>query len=268
LTSVQPFAGNVVPDNRMAATSATILQRFEPLPNINQNVVANNFLNTEGRPTNSNQENSRFDYVQSVKSTWMFRYGHAGELRALPTNIPNMANNIDVQGHQGMLRYTRVIGTNKVKHSFKMGGEVWRIRYNQLGGVVPRGRFTFNGQFSNNPLISTSSTAANAMTDFLLGFMSASEGQVGAPIANYRTNYYGLYFQDNWKISPRLTMNWGLRWEDQPPYYDKNDSIVNIDFKWDNSQFPVYVRAGTGNPLAGNPAFPLPSSIPYVRDGR
>ena len=348
LTSVQPFAGNVVPPNRIASTSATILQRFEPLPNINPNVVPNNFLNTEGRPTNSNQENSRFDYVESPNSTWMFRYGHTGELRSLPTNIPNMANNIDVQGHQGMLRNTRVIGPDKVnessfsisrlesgnvaaragsenvvaaldirgvsrdfplywgvpnitisglsgpgeasdtpfinwdtiiqwndnfswtkgKHSLKMGGEVWRIRYNQLGGVVPRGRFTFNGQFSNNPLISTSSTAANAMTDFLLGFMSASEGQVGAPIANYRTNYYGVYFQDNWKISSRLTMNWGLRWEDQPPYYDKNDSIVNIDFHWDNSVFPTYVRAGTGDPLAGHPAFPLPSSVPYVRDGR
>ena len=348
LTAVQPFAGGVVPSNRIAPTSATILQRFEPLPNINPNVVANNFLNTEGRPTNSNQENSRFDYAESAKANWMFRYGHTGELRSLPTNIPNMANNIDVQGHQGMLRYTRVLGANKVnetafsvsrlesgnvaaragsenvvaalnipgvsrdfplywgvpnisisgltgpgeasdtpfinwdtiiqfnnnfswtrgKHSLKMGGEVWRIRYNQLGGVVPRGRFTFNGQFSNNPLVSTSSTAANAMADFLLGVMSGSEGQVGAPIANYRTSYFGLYLQDNWKISPRLTMNWGLRWEDQPPYYDKHDAIVNIDFHWDNSVFPTYVRAGTGNPLEGNPAFPLPSSVPYVRDGR
>ncbi|HZT29311.1 MAG TPA: TonB-dependent receptor [Bryobacteraceae bacterium] len=348
LVSVQPFPGNVIPGNRIAATSATILQRFEPLPNLNPNVVANNFLNTEGRPTDSNQENSRFDYVQSASSTWMFRYGHTGELRSLPTNIPNMANNIDVQGHQGMLRNTRVIGANKVnefsfaisrlesgnvaaragsenvvaelgipgvsrdfplywgvpnisisglsgpgeasdtpfinwdtmiqandnfswtrgKHTLKMGGEVWRIRYNQLGGVVPRGRFTFNGQFTNDPLISNNANQVNAMADYLLGYMSGSEGQVGAPIANFRTNYYGLYFQDNWKISPRLTMNVGLRWEDQPPFYDKNDAIVNIDFRWDNSIFPTYVRAGTGNPLEGNPAFPLPSSIPYVRDGR
>jgi Carboxypeptidase regulatory-like domain len=348
LTAVQPFSGGVVPANRIAATSATILQRFEPLPNINPNVVANNFLNTEGRPTNSNQENSRFDFAESAKANWMFRYGHTGELRSVPTNIPNMANNIDVQGHQGMMRNTRVFGPNKVneaafsisrlesgnvaaragsenvvsqlnipgvsrdfplywgvpnitisgltgpgeasdtpfinwdtiiqfndnfswtrgKHSLKMGGEVWRIRYNQLGGVVPRGRFTFNGQFSNNPIVSTSSTAANAMADFLLGIMSGSEGQVGAPIANYRTSYYGLYLQDNWRISPRLTMNWGLRWEVQPPYYDKHDAIVNIDFRWDNSVFPTYVRAGTGNPLEGNPAFPLPSSVPYVRDGR
>src|SRR5215467_931007 len=114
LASVQPFPGGVVPSNRIAATSATILQRFEPLPNLNPNVVANNFLNTEGRPTDNNQENARFDYVQSSNSTWMFRYGHSGELRTVPVNIPNMPNNIDVQGHQGMLRQTRVLGANKV----------------------------------------------------------------------------------------------------------------------------------------------------------
>jgi hypothetical protein len=348
LVSVAAFQNNRIPANKIAPTSTALLSRFEPTPNLNPNVVANNFLNTEGRPTNSNQENARFDYVQSSNSNWMFRYGHTGELRYLPINLPNQGNNIDVQGHQGMMRNTRLIGPNKVneavfsisrlesgniarragsdnvvgslgipniptgnplywgipnitisglsgpgeasdtpfinwdttiqfkdnfswthgKHNFKMGGEVWRVRFNQLGGVVTRGRFTFNGQYSNNPLLSTATNSTVAMADFLQGYMSGSEGQTGAPIANYRTNYYGLYFQDDWKITSRLTMNWGLRWEDQPPYYDKNDAIVNIDFRWDNTIFPTYVRAGTGDPFQGNPAFPLPSTIPYVRDGR
>jgi hypothetical protein len=63
-------------------------------------------------------------------------------------------------------------------------------------------------------------------------------------------------------------VNWGLRWEYQQPWHDKHDSIVNVDFKWDNSITPTFVRAGSGDPLAGYPAYPLPSSIPYVRDGR
>lgn len=43
---------------------------------------------------------------------------------------------------------------------------------------------------------------------------------------------------------------------------------MNIDFVWDNSREPVFVRAGTGDPYEGNPPFTLASNIPYVRDGR
>lgn len=145
----------------------------------------------------------------------------------------------------------------KGTHQMKLGGDWRRMRYNEIGAVVPRGRFTFNGQYSNN-----------AMADFLLGYMSTAEGQVGAPIANFRNNYYALYFQDSWRASKKLTINAGLRWEAEPPYYDKYDAIVNIDYVWDNSHEPIFVRAGTGNLLEGNPKFPVSPPFQLVRDGR
>lgn len=143
------------------------------------------------------------------------------------------------------------------RHSFKMGGEYRRLRYNQIGAVVPRGRFTWNGQYSGEP-----------MADMLLGVMSATEGQVGAPIANFRNNYAALYLQDTFKVTPKLTMNWGLRWEYESPFHDKHDAIVNVDFRWDNSVEPTFVRAGTGDINQGNPAFPAPPTWRLVRDGR
>ena len=146
----------------------------------------------------------------------------------------------------------------KGRHSMKFGGEWRRLRYNQIGAVVPRGRFTFGGNYSGNPF-----------GDFLLGYMNNSEGQVGAPIANFRNSYTGLYFQDTWKVSKKLTVNAGLRWEVEPPFLDKHDAIVNIDFRWDSTIPLTFVRAGTGEPYAGNPPFFLsPSLVPYVRDGR
>lgn len=156
------------------------------------------------------------------------------------------------------------------KHSFKFGGEVRRVRYNQIGAVVPRGRFTWDGRFTQGPssLPNRAAVSGLPMADFLLGFMSNSEGQVGAPIANFRTHYLAFYFQDIWRVTPRLTINYGLRWEDEPPYYDKHDAIVNVDFRWDNSMEPVFVRLGTGDPYAGNPAFPWAPDVKYVRDGR
>jgi hypothetical protein len=59
-----------------------------------------------------------------------------------------------------------------------------------------------------------------------------------------------------------------LRWEYDQPFTDKDDKIVNIDYTWDNSYQPVFVRTGTGDPYEGDPPFRLASNIPYVRDGR
>jgi carboxypeptidase family protein/TonB-dependent receptor-like protein len=154
------------------------------------------------------------------------------------------------------------------RHSFKFGGEVRRVRYNQIGGVVTRGRFAFDGRYTQNPVAAAAQRGGAALADFLLGDFNRSEGQVGAPIANFRSNYFALYVQDNWKVTPKLTLNYGLRWENDQPFQDKYDAIVNIDFRWDNSMEPVYVRAGNGDPYQGNPAFRLAPDIKYVRDGR
>lgn len=154
------------------------------------------------------------------------------------------------------------------KHSAKFGGEVRRVRYNQIGGVVTRGRFNFDGRYTQQPLLPAAQRGGHAFADFLLGHFNNSEAQIGAPIANFRSSYFALYAQDNWKITPKLTLNYGLRWENDQPFQDKHDAIVNIDFRWDNSFEPIYVRAGTGDPFEGNPAFRLASDIQYVRDGR
>jgi hypothetical protein len=154
------------------------------------------------------------------------------------------------------------------KHAYKFGGEVRRVRYNQIGGVVTRGRFNFDGRYTQQPLLPAAQRGGHAFADFLLGHFNNSEAQIGAPIANFRSNYFALYVQDNWKITPKLTLNYGLRWENDQPFLDKHDAIVNIDFRWDNSYEPIYVRAGAGDPFEGNPAFRLAPDIQYVRDGR
>ncbi len=349
VTSATAFPGNRIPPNRIHPTSARVLQEFYPLPNLSQTVQANNFLNTEGRRSDSDQWTGRVDWVQSSNSNWFFRYSHANELQYIPINIPDQGNNADVKVRQGLFGNTRVFGPNKVndfragvsrleaaniqqraskrnvvaelnipdvsrdfplywgipvfqisgfsnvgecndcpfvnfdtilqfkddfswtrgKHSFKMGGEARRVRYNQIGAVVPRGRFSWDGRYTQNPSVPNFATTTGLpMADYLLGFMSNTEGQVGAPIANFRTHSLAFYFQDAWKVTPKLTVNWGLRWEDEPPYYDKHDAIVNVDFRWDNSMEPVFVRLGSGDPYAGNPPFPWAPDVKYVRDGR
>jgi hypothetical protein len=98
--------------------------------------------------------------------------------------------------------------------------------------------------------------------------MSTSEAQLGEVVAQLRGWYAGFYFQDQWKVTPKLTINYGLRYELQPGYHENRDKLTLIDFAWNNSLSPTWVRLGTGSPLQGNPPYPLPSYVPFVRDGR
>jgi hypothetical protein len=168
--------------------------------------------------------------------------------------------------HDTIFQWTDNFTWTKGKHTFRFGTDDRRVRYNQIGAVVARGRFTFNGTYTGDPAL-TSPPPQNTLADFLLGNMATSEGQSGAPIAAYRSYSLNVYADNSWKVSSKLTVNFGLRYELEPPYRDKYDHIVNIAFKWDDSILPVYVRAGKGDFYGGNPPppFKLPAGVPFTR---
>ncbi|MBI3698560.1 MAG: TonB-dependent receptor, partial [Acidobacteria bacterium] len=165
-----------------------------------------------------------------------------------------------------LLQWTDNFSWNKGKHSFKFGGEYVRTRFNLTGNDVARGRFTFGGTFTALPGVAPA--AQNSVADFLLGYINLAEGQLGQVVSSLRGYSAAVYFQDQWKVSPKLTINYGLRYELQPGYSEKYDHFSNIDFAWTNASFPTWVRAGSGDRYEGNPPFPLPATIPFVRDGR
>ena len=154
------------------------------------------------------------------------------------------------------------------RHTIKFGGDFRRVRFNNAVPGRPRGRFGFDGRFTQNPLASNRSATGSAIADFLLEGINNSETLVGSPVSNFRNFHLGLYIQDAWKVSSRLTVNLGLRYENEPPWVDKYDAIVNMDYRWDHSITPVFVRAGTGDLYEGNPALQSPSTVAQVRDGR
>jgi hypothetical protein len=156
----------------------------------------------------------------------------------------------------------------KGKHSLKIGGDFRRVRFNNAVPGRPRGRFGFDGRFTQNPLAANRATTGSAIADFLLEGINNSETLVGAPVSNFRNFHLGLYIQDAWKVSSKLTVNLGLRYENEPPWVDKYDAIVNTDYRWDHSIVPAFVRAGTGDLYEGNPALQSPTTVAQVRDGR
>jgi hypothetical protein len=105
----------------------------------------------------------------------------------------------------------------------------------------------------------------NAIADFLLGDISTSQGQPGLVADQFRDWALGPYIQDQWKVNRKLTINLGLRYELQPGLHEKYDHMTNISWAWNNSLYPTWVRAGSGDFYAGNPPYPLPPGIPYTR---
>jgi len=114
---------------------------------------------------------------------------------------------------------------NKGRHFLKFGGEYrWvRMRFNVAGGA--RGIFNFSGVFTNNP--QSPSNSGNAYADFLLGDPNTTT-LAGIFIGDLRYKYYGGYFNDDWKVTPKLTLNLGVRYEIWTPVYERNDQQGNL----------------------------------------
>ncbi|MBM3797513.1 MAG: hypothetical protein FJW31_26465 [Acidobacteria bacterium] len=89
------FPNATIPASRLQPISQRYVREWMPQVTANT-LVANNFVNTEGRPTDNNQQNARFDWVQNSNSTMFFRYSHAGETQYNPIQIPRHGTNVDV----------------------------------------------------------------------------------------------------------------------------------------------------------------------------
>ena len=129
------------------------------------------------------------------------------------------------QSSDGLSLDTNFEGTDNVSwtrggHSLKFGFDV----------IVDRiGGYTVPAIYGNYSF--TTAYTGVAYADFLLGLPQQTTLVVPTPNQYQRGSFWSTYAQDQWKLTSRLTLNYGLRWELQGPYYDNYGRIVSFDPK-------------------------------------
>jgi hypothetical protein len=121
------------------------------------------------------------------------------------------------------LNYSWIRGS----HTLKSGYEYQRIN-TEVDDVNPKyGQDSYAGQFSR-PAGAAADTATYNLADFLMGARS-SYSLVNPFIIELRQRMQFAYLQDDWRVSPRLTLNLGLRYEFATPQWDANNKLTNFD---------------------------------------
>jgi hypothetical protein len=164
----------------------------------------------------------------------------------------NIYNNYDFKDDLALIRGN---------HSFKFGGEVMHLMKNQDIFGRTQGQYTFNGN-----------ATGNSLADFLLGFASSYDQTAIQDAEHTAANTFALYALDDWKVTPRLTLNLGIRWEGLPHAYDVDGRLSNFQPELYNFAKAAQFNADGQTLNTAGPGFQTVSgiklsSIPFYLNG-
>ena len=105
------------------------------------------------------------------------------------------------------------------RHALKMGADIRRLLGDATSTNAPFGALDFTGDI-----------AGHAAAAFILGYPRTARTPEGIPIGGIRQWRHGFYVQDDWRMSPRLTVNLGLRYDHNRPPKDVNGVSRTLRF--------------------------------------
>ncbi|HLK47352.1 MAG TPA: carboxypeptidase regulatory-like domain-containing protein [Bryobacteraceae bacterium] len=178
--------------------------------------------------------------------------GVPGLMRITVTNGFALASNNETPSTYNTMDFEFAEDMSLVRgpHQIGFGADFIRSYLNGTSGLNASGPFTFNGQVS-------SGSAGLGLADFMIGKPSAFT-QATTTLAYDRMNYFGLYLQDTWKLTPRLTINYGLRWDPYLPVSSKYGWTPHFDPALfpQNTHSTVFVNAPSGLLFPGDSGYP------------
>lgn len=127
------------------------------------------------------------------------------------------------------------------RHLLKFGADFQLIRPSTFAALGGRGSFNFSGVFTQDS--QHRSGTGNALADMLLGVANTANTGTVANVVE-RGRYAGEYFQDQWTVTPNLTINLGLRYELFFPYIETNNKMANFIIDPGDPLFGKLIFAG------------------------
>jgi hypothetical protein len=109
------------------------------------------------------------------------------------------------------------------------GGDYRRQQFNTLGDTNGRGAFSFDGSMTSLLVngVAQSGTGYD-LADFLLGTATTASIRYGNFAKYLRGSGYDFYVNDDWRVAPRLSLVFGLRYEYASPYTELQNRLVNL----------------------------------------
>ncbi|HLH52865.1 MAG TPA: TonB-dependent receptor, partial [Verrucomicrobiae bacterium] len=137
-----------------------------------------------------------------------------------------------IRGPEGNVDLADSVSLLHGKHALKLGFDYIDVIYEGVTGDQQQGLITFA-----------------TLQDFLAGNVLNGTIQAGNPAFNTRDHWYAAFAQDDWRLTPRLTVNLGLRYEYEAPMVEHNNFLSNFDPNVNPLTTPAILQVGPGEPI-------------------
>ncbi len=125
------------------------------------------------------------------------------------------------------IQFEDTLSLTRGSHQLKAGFRYVRVLASPFTNTTTRGGLTFNDNFTNS---GTAAVGGSGLASILLGFPNAGSRNL-LQVPYYITNVqYAGFLQDDWKVTPRLTFNLGIRYDVFTPDVEKNNKLANFDY--------------------------------------
>lgn len=161
---------------------------------------------------------------------------------------PGCCGNSPLQKSSGVWDTSDNVSKSFGRHQLKFGADIQVIRPATYAALSGRGSFGFNGVFTQDP--QNRSKTGSPLADLLLGDANTlTTGTVAQSVE--RGHYDGFYFQDQWTVTPSLTLNLGVRYELFFPFTETNNRMGNLILDPGDPLYGQLILAGNSAKPAG-----------------